>query len=88
MAGSTPSATSIESLVSKRRLGEENPPPRHKMSVETGRGGQEGRKQIWEHYCSKRQVACMLSLVKTVQYRAMLVRSRREGYTGWSQDNI
>lgn len=66
MAGSTPSATSTESVVPKRRLGEESPPPRHKTSLETGRGG-EGRKQIWEHYCSRRQIACMLSLVKTVQ---------------------
>lgn len=44
MTGPTPSVTSSESVVSKRRLGEENPPPRHKTSLETGRVGQEVRR--------------------------------------------
>lgn len=44
-----------------------------------------GRKavgQVWAHFCSKRQLACVFSLVQTVQRWAMLVRSRRKDTLG------
>lgn len=44
-----------------------------------------GRKavgQVWVHFCSKRQLACVFSLVQTVQRWAMLVRSRRKDTLG------
>lgn len=57
----------------------------------TGDGEGKGREAVGRsgyNFCSKRQLACMFSLVKTVQHWAMVVGSRRDGYTGWSQDSI
>lgn len=54
----------------------------------TGEGrGREGR--WWaDLVCRSSQLACMMSLVRTVQYWALLMRAGWEGYIDWAQVGV
>lgn len=51
-----------------------------------GEGGRGDGGQIW--FCRSSQLACMLSLVRTVQGWALLVRAGWEGYIDWAQVGV